>query len=624
MAEAKLQLGEGADEADWRRLVEQGLKGAPWERLVGKTSDGIELKPLYREPDIGSAEDISGFAGAAPFVRGARLWPWAIRQLFEHPDPEQTNREILADLEGGVSAIELLIDPNGERGLAIAATRDLDVTLTDVALEAAPVSLDAGEHGAWASELLRAKLKGVAAPGTAFNLDPLGAFIVAGKLCQEEHEAALAFTARHCSELPTARFLRADARPVHESGGTEAQEIAVALACGIHYLRALVQKGLAVEQSAKALSFAFSLGPDVLIETAKLRALRLCWARVLEASGAAPEARAANIHAFTSRRMVTRYDAQTNILRVTTAAFAAAIGGADAITTRPFTDALGLPTTFARRVARNTQLVLMEEAHLDHVADPAGGAWFVEKLTRQLAELAWAKMQTIEAQGGVIAVLASGALQAQIAEARAARQAAFARRKETITGVTDFPLLGQKAPEVAPRAPFDKLRETQAQEGVSLSPSKATPALLPIRWAEPFETLRAKAEGKSAGVFFANLGALAEFAPRSVFAQNLLAVGGVTALDAEVVHASVEAMIDAFKASPTRVAIITGTDAGYAEHAENAARALKNAGAIWVLLAGRPGEREAVLREAGVDQFVFAGADVLKELSALHAALGVA
>src|SRR5262249_23026960 len=159
--------------------------------------------------------------------------------------------------------------------------------------------------------------------------------------------------------------------------------------------------------------------------------------------GAAPERRAAHIHAFTSRRMLTRYDAWTNILRVTTSAFAAAIGGADEITTLPFTDALGIAAPSARRIARNTQHVLMEEAHLGHVADPAGGAWFVEDLTRELAHAGWAKMQALEAQGGILAVLESGALQADIAAVREARAKAFAVRKETITGVTDFPLLGE-------------------------------------------------------------------------------------------------------------------------------------------------------------------------------------
>lgn len=615
-----LKLGEAADEADWRALVEKGLKGAPWERLTAKTSDGIELAPLYREADIATATDeVAGFPGATPFVRGARQGPWLVRQSFEHPDPEQTNREILADLQGGVSSIELKIDPDGADGVALQSSADLDRALAGVILEAAPVSLDAGVHGAWAAALLRDKLKGVAAAGTAFNLDPIGATLRDRTQDLDSNiVSASNFAVSVADELPAARLLLIDARIVHEAGGTEAQEIAYALSCGIGYLRGLEKQGLDVARAAAALSFALSVGSDVLVETSKIRALRLCWARVLEASGVAAERRAAHVHAFTSKRMMTRTDAQTNILRVTTAAFAAAIGGADVITTLPFTDALGLPTPFARRVARNTQLVLMEESHLDHVADPAGGAWFVETLTQELAALAWKKMQAIEAQGGIIAALSAGALQNDVAAARTARQNSFARRKETITGVTDFPLLGQPMPDVA-RADRRLPAGTPVRRHDAGGP---TSTLTPIRWAAPFEALRDRAEGKTKGVFFANIGALAEFSPRALFAQNLFAVGGVAGVGAESAHASIEASVEAFSASGATVAVIAGADAAYATQAETVARALKQAGAAWVVLAGKPGEREAAWRAAGVDQFLFVGVDVLKELETLHAALG--
>lgn len=601
MSETTLQLGEAADEADWRALVEQGLKGASWERLVGKTADGIPLEPLYRESDIHTAGDLSGMPGAAPFLRGNGKSGWLIRQSFAHPDVERTNREILTDLEGGVGAIELVIDPEGRNGVAIKSAADLDHALAGVILEAAPVSLDASVHGERAAMLLRDKLKGVAAPGTAFNLDPLGTRLRTGVDQDEAALAAYLFTAQTTRDLPNARYLRVDARVVHEAGASEAQEIAYALHSGIAYLRGLETRALGIEDSARALSFAVSVGPDALIEAAKLRALRLCWARVLEASGAAPEHRAAYIHAFTSRRMMTRYDAWTNILRVSTAAFAAAIGGADDITTYPLTDALGHPAAFGRRVARNTQLVLAEECRLGHVADPAGGAWFVEKLTRELAERAWSLMQQMEAHSAPLDLLRT-----QVAEARDRRRAAIATRRETITGVTDFPLLGAKPPEF----------ETAA----STVPASA---FAPIRWAEPFETLRAKAEATSPRVFFANMATLAEFGPRAQWARNLFAAGGVAAIGPEDAHATMEALIDAFRASKARVAVIASTDACYAEHAENAAQRLKAAGAAWVLLAGKPGDRETALRDAGVDQFIYAGQNALKELETLHTALGI-
>ena len=608
MSEPGLHLGEVADEADWRALVEQGLRGAPWARLIGKTSDGIPIEPLYREPDMHTATDVSGFPGAAPFIRGAPSGAWRIRQAYEHPDPVHTNDQILADLRGGVSAVELVIDARGRRGVAIQNAADLDRVLADIILEVAPVSLDGADLAA--ATMLEAKLKGVAAAGTAFNLDPIGQFMRTGDFSASNLADASSFGARLLGVMPAATSLRVDARPVHEAGGTEAQEIATALTAGIAYLRALTEDdGLDPQHAGAALNFAMAAGPDVLIETAKLRALRLCWARVLEACGVAPEHRAAHIHAFTSRRMMTRYDAWTNILRVTTAAFAAAIGGADDITTYPFTDALGLPTPFARRVARNTQHVLLEECRLDHVADPAGGAWFVENMTRQLAEKSWALMQEIEAKGGIIASLHAGHLQALVAEARASRRTLIATRRETITGVTDYPLLDAKAQSIESAG-----RSSRYENG-----------LQPIRWAEPFEVLRDRAEALSPrpSVFFANLATLAEFGPRASWARNLLAAGGVGAIGPEDEHPGMEALIDAFRTAKARVALIAGADAGYAEHAENCAQRLKAAGADWVVLAGKPGDSEAKLRAAGVDQFVFVGVDALKEIDTLHAALGI-
>jgi methylmalonyl-CoA mutase len=505
-------------------------------------------------------------------------------------------------------------------GADIRNAADLDIVLADVILEAAPVSLDGATLAA--ATMLEAKLRGVAAAGTAFNLDPIGALMRTGAFSQSDLTDASGFAARVHGVLPAATSLRVDARAVHEAGGTEAQEIGAALATGILYLRRLTEDdGLAIDDAAATLSFAVSIGPDVLIETAKLRALRLCWARVLEASGASPDARAAHIHAFTSRRMMTRYDAWTNILRVTTACFGAAIGGADAITTYPFTDALGLPTAFARRVARNTQNVLLEECRLGQVADPAGGSWFVEQLSRDLATSAWDVMQLIEARGGIVAALQTGLLQDLVGGARVARQRAIATRRETITGVTDYPLLDAKLPDVAKsdqRLPAGNRGGRQDAGG----PDEPLPA---IRWAEPFEALRdqAEAEALRPSVFFANLGALAQFGPRALFARNLFAAGGIGALCEETEFKSRDDMVHALRKSGARVAVICGTDTAYTEEAENAAQRLKAGGARWVVLAGKPGESEAKLRAAGVDQFVFAGQDALEALGAVHRALGI-
>ncbi|MGE0828162.1 MAG: methylmalonyl-CoA mutase family protein [Hyphomonadaceae bacterium] len=615
------------DEAAWRKLAEKSLKGAPWERLVGKTADGAALKPLYREADFATANDPSGFPGGAPFVRGAAAarpttLPWHIRQIVAHPDPEKANAEILADLERGVSSIALSIDPDGHGGVAIRTAAQLAITLEGVLADLAPIAIDAGLHSQWAGEILAAYLaeRNLRDAPAAFNVDPIGALMRTGTMSNDALAKAAAFAKKIAHNHPNASALRVDAQPVHEAGGSEGQELGAALAAGIAYLRALTEAGVSIHEASRLILFSFSVGPDVLVETAKLRALRLTWARVMEAAGAKPENRAAQIHAVTSLRMMTRHDPWTNILRGTAASAAAAFGGAEAITTRPLTDPIGLPTAFARRIARNTQIVLMEESRLGHVTDPAGGAWFVEKMTRDLAEAGWAFMQKIEIEGGVIAALTRGWLQDDIKAIREAHQRAFATRKETITGVTDFPLLGAEAPAIETSS-----YKPKGQAPAAPAKDIACAPLAPIRWAEPFEALRVKAERAQAPkVFFATLGALSEFSARANFARNLFAVGGIGAHEPEAIYEGPAQMCAAYAAAQTPTAVIVGTDAAYETQAAEAARALKAAGAEWIILAGRPGAQEEALRAAGVDQFVFVGRDALEMLERLHASLGIA
>ncbi|KAF0186448.1 MAG: methylmalonyl-CoA mutase subunit beta [Hyphomonadaceae bacterium] len=609
------------DEARWRALAEAALKGAPWDRLVARTADGVSVQPLYRETDIATAGDPSGAPGQAPFVRGGHatrdaFLPWQIRQSVEAPEPEAAQAEVMADLERGASSIELVVDPAGAGGVKIASPADLKTALDGVLVDLAPIALDAGAAGLATAKLLAEFLKdaGPAAAPPAFNIDPVGALMREGAIADGALKDAAAFAATQRDRFPKATWLRADARLVHEAGGSEAQEIAAALSSGIASLRALTDAGFPIDDAGGAILFTVSVGPDILVETAKLRALRLTWARVMEASGAKPEARAAQIHAVTSRRMMTRHDAWTNMLRTTAAAFAAAVGGAEAITVLPFTDALGRPTPFSRRIARNTQLILMEESHLGHVIDPAGGAWFVEKLTRDLAEEAWKEMQGIEAQGGIIAALTNGVVQHEVELIRQKRQKAFATRRESVTGVTDFPLLGAELPATQGARAFRPASDASLKA--------RAPVLSPIRWAEPFETLRDKGEAAKASAFFATLGPLAEFSARANFATNLLAAGGVGAIGSEDVYADAAALGAAFAKSGATVAVLCGSDARYASDAASAAQALKAAGALWIVYAGKPAD-EAAMRTAGVDQFIFAGQDALEALKTLHAALGV-
>lgn len=601
-----------ADEARWRALAEKSLKGAPWERLVGKSADGAPILPLYRETDIATAADAAGLPGAAPFTRGAAAArdpnrPWHIRQAVYDSEPAAASAVLLEELAKGASSIELAVDPNGGRGVKIGSRADLSRVLDGVIVEIAPISLDAPHDSLAAARLLMEALRGAPNANPHFNVDPIGAQMRSG-VAAKDLDAAAAFARDAAPVFAAAKSIRVDARPVHEAGGSEGQELGAALAAGAAYLRALTQSGLTIDEAARAIAFTVSVGPDVLIEAAKLRALRLCWSRMLEACGANESSRAAFIHAVSSRRMMTRYDAWTNILRGTAACFAAAIGGADAITVLPLTDAIGKPTAFGRRIARNTQLILMEESHLGHVTDPAGGAWFVEAMTQQIADGGWAFLQRIETAGGIVEALNAGLVQSAVNDTRDARLRAFAMRRETITGVSDFPLLDAAAVDAAAPWPAD-------------APSGG---LAPIRWAAPLEAIRDR--GEAAGrpkIFFATLGPLSEFSARTNFSRNLFAAGGVDAFAPEAVYDTHADRAAAFAQSGLRVAVIAGSDARYGEVAEDAARSLKAAGCDWIVLAGRPGDREIALRAAGVDQFVFAGQDALSALETLHKALGI-
>ena len=623
-----------ATEADWLSAVEKALKGKGAETLTRKTADGIGIRALYRESDFAAAEDPLGTPGEAPFLRGKTAapdkWlPWDIRQLFTHPSPEATNGEILRDLERGVSSVEIALDCTGKAGVQITALEDFETALAGVRADFAGVALShLNASGVTASALLglwAETQENAAALKIDFNMDPLGALARAGKLSGglDATFARLgAVTAALGEKFPEAGLVRIDATSVHEAGASEAQELGALIASAIDTLRRLEGKA-DIAALAGRMSFAVALDTNYGIGIAKLRAARRLWARCLEALGlpAAP----LRLQAITSARMLTKHDPWTNMLRVTAAAFAGATGGADMLTTRAFNEALGRPEELGRRIARNTQIIAMEESQLGRVADPTGGAWFTETLAGDLAEAAWAEFQTIEGEGGFAASLISGAFQKRVAAVREARAKDIARRKIPLTGVSEYPLLEEIAAPVAeidPPTPRSGVSDAGLKHFVKAAlPSgkdAAADPLTPIRLAAGFEALRdaAACAPKPPAAFIATLGALAEFTPRADFARNLLAAGGITPKEAPVPPKDVAELAAAFRASGCRLAVICGTDKAYETGAAAAAEALKEAGAQAVWLAGKA-------EAPGVDLNIFAGCDVLHALSVAHAELGV-
>jgi methylmalonyl-CoA mutase len=593
---------------DWRKLVDGVLKGAPFEKLVGKTSDGLRIEPIYRRAR--DADPVAGRPAAAP---------WRIMQRIDHPDAAAANAQALLDLENGANGLTLIFaGAKGAYGFGINPTADaiervLDGVLIDagisIELQVGPQSRMAAIHLA---EYVQRKGISPAACDIRFGLDPIGACAVWGSSPYSWPEIVPTVTGgiKGLAAMGFGGpFAVADGRVIHDAGGSEAQELAFVLASGIAYLRAIEGAGIALEEARNMVYARLSADADQFLTMAKFRALRLLWARVEQACGLEPKP--LFIAADTAWRMLTRRDPYVNMLRTTMATFAAGLGGANSINVMPHTLALGLPDPFARRVARNTQLILLEESNLAKVSDPAAGSGGIEALTGELCEAAWHLFQETEKAGGVFAALEQNLIQRKVAATRAVREANIARRREVLTGASEFPNLHEAQVAVLDAKPVALAPYGEAKFKFD--------ALPPIRLAVPFERLRdrsdelLKAGGARPKVFLANLGTSADFTARATFAKSFFETGGIEAVDTEG-FADPAALTTAFKASGAALACLCSSDKVYAAQAAVAAEALQSAGAKHIYLAGRAGEQEATLRAAGVDDFIFAGGDALATL----------
>ena len=457
-----------ASEEDWRALVTKTLRDKPFDSIRRTTVEGLAIEPLYT-----AAKQPAAFP-ARPFDAER---PWDVRALTAHPVPTRANAELMADLEGGAVSAAVRIDPTGKAGVAIGSADGMARALSGVLLELAPVCLDAGFLGPQAADWLNAVAK--SSPSAKLNvyLDPLSAFAETGESPGpvESHLVSAATVAARLAEpYPRAQLFLASGRVVHEAGGGEALEVAFAAASAIAYAKALVQAGLLVDEAFARITLGLSADTGYFQTIAKLRAARQVWARITIASGADPLAR---IEARSSGRMLTAKDPWTNMIRLTAASFGAAVGGADAVILGNFTDAIGLPTTFARRQSRNIQLVLMEEANVGRVADPTAGAGYMEAETDEISRAAWVSLQAIEAAGGLAAALSSGLL------ARKVEAANTARPKPRILGVNVFPPAEDNPVEVEQ----PKVSPAQAPPTRLPGPDSRCPPLASIRLAQAFE-----------------------------------------------------------------------------------------------------------------------------------------
>ncbi|MEM9253034.1 MAG: methylmalonyl-CoA mutase family protein [Planctomycetota bacterium] len=699
----------------WRQAVERDLAGAPFDkRLVTHTYEGVDLQPVYTAEDWPSDGDPSGFPGFRPSTRGTdalggAACGWDVRQEHLDPDLGASNRAIHDDLDGGVTSLQVRLDAAARIGLdadhpaaAEIAARDgiplnhaddWDVLLDGVLLDIAGIALEAGAAVIPATAqlvtLLRRRHVPLDKARGALNADPLAVLARRG-----EYPVSLDVAMRQLGDLavwtdhnlPRFTAVRVGVAPYHHAGATATQDLAFSMATAVAYLRAMTDAGLSPDAAARQLMFSFGIGTNLFLAVAKLRAARRLWAQVAAHCGVSDDlARTGmTMHVRASKRVLTQRDPYVNMLRGTVCTFAAAAAGAQIITCEPFDKALGLPDPFSRRIARNTQAILAEESHLARVVDPAGGSWMVESLTDQLCTEAWPIFQDIERRGGMAEALTTGWVAEQIDSAFAPRMKNIARRKDAVTGVSEFPNLGEKPVEARAadrpslmHAAHERLRHQRheyradapatldslaAAASVTTDPGLITAhavaaaeagatlgqlsdaifadrdgqfiaPLAPHPYAEPFEHLRDASDrflaltGLRPRIVLVNLGPVAHHTARATFSQNFFEAGGIEPVPTPPITGDVNDIANeaaqAFWNAQATMACLCSSDKLYPDLVPDVARALKAAGCEQLVLAGTPGEHEQAYRDAGVDRFIFIKCDVLNTLTEMLEHAGV-
>jgi Methylmalonyl-CoA mutase, N-terminal domain/subunit len=686
--------------ARWRATVEAELKGVPFEKkLVTRTFEGIALQPLYTRADIAGLPDRDRAPGVAPFLRGVRPLgykgrAWEVAQKTSGETPAEFNALLLADLMSGQNAVVLTpdratragLDPDqahdgeaGADGVSLAGVEDVSTALQGVDLAAVPVHVDAGACAtpvaALYLESARRRGKGWAALTGSLTADPIAVWAESGTLpatLETLYGELAGWTGWAETYLRELRTIGVDAALWGDAGATATQELALALAASAEYLRELKRRGVAPKVAAARMVFRFSIGPQFFMELAKFRAFRPLWARVAQAFGVAPaDAALAVVHAETARWNKTLLDPHVNMLRVTTEALSAVLGGCDALRVAPFDEVSGATTEFSRRIARNVHTLLAEEFHFAETTDPAGGSWYVEKLTDEVARAAWTQFQEIEARGGIVATLESGYVQQLVAKAAAEKNDAVAKRRLGLVGTNLFPNLKEtplairssERPELRAARAMDVAKQRKplaaparcgawgpwfgellaaARAGATIGqlaswtltssePVKMIVNVTPLRVAAGFEALRAATTafaartGARPRVFLAKMGPTSQHKARADFSAGFFAVAGFEVV-AKQSFTTVESAVQAAGDSGARIVVLCSTDETYPELVPAFGAALKTAAPDSLLvLAGLPADAATIsqFRESGVDEFIHIRANVHDVLANLLKQIGV-
>ncbi len=694
----------------WKAQVETELKGAPFDKkMFSSTYEGITLQPIYRREDVAGLAHLDSLPGSAPFVRGSSAsgvvgHAWEVSQEIAMPDAAGFNDAARSGLERGLTALNVVVDratrngadPDwapeeeiGSGGLSVAYLGDVQTALRGIDLTKVPVYVRSGASGMPVASLLvslarqrgidLAKLRG------CIEMDPLGVLAHEGRLAQSLDSAyreMAALTGWAASAAPGLQTICVHTRPWHEAGGNAVHELGFGLATALEYVRALTGRGLDFEVVAPRLRFAFTVGAQFFTEIAKLRAARMLWARLASVLGGTSAAQRTTLHVRTCLFNKTIYDPYVNMLRTTVEAFAGVLGGCDSLQVGAFDEVVRTPDAFSQRIARNQQLVLRDECQLTQVADPAGGSWYVEHLTAELASRAWAVFQEIEKRGGMAKALQAGWPQGEVAKVAEARLTNAARRRDSIIGTNAYANLAEKPLEVPALAAdaqgFQRRRAREiaaartaaddqqhravlarlagvvgkqdaalfeacvaaVTDGATLgevtravrihdTPDAPVVPVCITRAAVGFERLRgaveawARKSGARPKIFLATMGPAKQHKARADFARGLLEVAGFEVVVPRGFATPDEAVAAAVESGAGAVCLCS-TDDTYPALVPPLIQGLRAARpGLTVILAGYPPEQVEAHKAAGVDEFIHLRASAIEVLTAIAKRLGV-
>ncbi len=669
---------------EWKEAAVKLLKGGSFERtLITPTYEGFDLQPIYTKEVLDDLPHVKDLPGVGCRVRGSKPdgyleTSWLVSQELAAPTPAAMNKLAIEELSSGQTELNLWLDKAtragidaddaaagsvGVCGLSLGSLGDMKQVLEGVHADCISTYIQSGKASPAVYALLVAALKDKGADLSKVNgcigMDPVGELVEYGELAGGRKQAfcLLAGLVQHAAEnMPALQVIDVQGHAYHNGGASSTQEMAVILATAVTYLKQLQARGISADVVVPRMRLSLSVGGNYFLEIAKIRALRLLWSKVMDAFDVSEEARSVHIHARTGLYNKTVYDPYVNMLRTTTEAFSAVVGGVDSLHVGPFDEVLRESDAFSRRIARNTHAILGEECGMTEVIDPAGGSWAVESLTDKMASEAWRKFQEIEAGGGIIASLEAGKMQASVEEVRQAKVKNIQRRKDVIVGTNSYPNATEellKAAKVDYAAAAVERKQALASWKSGRDAAKVNDAISKLagidagtkmdalvdaaaagatvqemmtalagdmevvkaqpialkRAAEDFEKLRMAAKtlsdtGKAPVIHQLNMGPSRRYRIRADWTSAFFQVGGFKLLNQDD-YADVPEALGALKESGATVAVITSDDETYAATAEALAREITDAcEGVTILLAGAPGDNEEAWRAAGISDFV--------------------